>query len=577
MIFHVSVRDRIATYEPQENEKAAVCENSGDTVEFNFDSEWQSHNKKTARFIFRGKYIDVEFVGNTCPVPIIEEANSFNVGVYVGEMIEDGYQLSSTRVTIPSKYSIRDYSKSAHDESGKNYTNEARGYAAGAKASAESAEASAESAEKSATEAAESAESVAGVTKQVTKNAKDIALLKEISDGTVYVVDENISPVFMGQGRAKIEFDGVNSYNYTVTLPYDTVVSSNRLGNKFTKLPEGTANCSLQTTATKIYYNISTKSIVFERFDTILDSSDNLLLATVRKKQGTFIRSTVNSFIPFDVYIGGKLQEPSLDVVNYVDNVFSGCEGEYDKNVKGINHRGYNVTAPENTLAAYRLSKTKGFKYVECDVSFTSDGYAVLLHDDTVDRTSNGTGNIADMTLEEVKTLDFGSWKSDNYTGEQIPTFEEFIILCKRLGLHPYIEIKNGNGMTPKVQIEGLVDTVVRHGMKDKVTWISFNDKYLGYIRDYDEDARLGYVVNSVTESVINNAVALKTDNNEVFVDCAYQAVTNEVVSLCINANLPLEVWTVNVVDTILTLDPYVSGVTSDNKIAGKVLIEDEI
>ena len=414
----------------------------------------------------------------------------------------------------------------------------------------------------------------AEVKKKTSKLEQDIALLKEVSDGTVYVVDENISQVFMGQGRAKIEFEGVNSYNYTVTLPYDTVVSSNRLGAKYARLPEGTANCSLQTTATKIYYNISTKSIVFERFDTILDSSDNLLLATVRKKQGTFIRSTVNSFIPFDVYIGGKLQEPSLDVVNYVDNVFSVCEGEYDKNVKGINHRGYNVTAPENTLAAYRLSKTKGFKYVECDVSFTSDGYAVLLHDDTVDRTSNGTGNIADMTLEEVKELDFGSWKSDNYTGEQIPTFEEFIILCKRLGLHPYIEIKNGNGMTPQVQIEGLVDTVVRHGMKDKVTWISFNDKYLGYIRDYDETARLGYVVNIVNESVTNKAVALKTDNNEIFVDCAYQAVTNEAVNLCINANIPLEVWTVNIERDIGALDTYISGVTSDNLIAGKVFLK---
>ena len=80
--------------------------------------------------------------------------------------------------------------------------------------------------------------------------------------------------------------------------------------------------------------------------------------------------------------------------------------------VMSINHRGYSAEAPENTLAAFRMSKEMGFDAVECDVRFTKDGVPVLLHDEKVDRTSNGKGKIGDLTLEQVRKLDFGSWKS---------------------------------------------------------------------------------------------------------------------------------------------------------------------
>ena len=168
---------------------------------------------------------------------------------------------------------------------------------------------------------------------------------------------------------------------------------------------------------------------------------------------------------------------------------------DYDITIKNINHRGYSATAPENTLSAYKLSKQNGFKYVECDVSFTSDGVAVLLHDTTIDRTSNGTGSIKDLTFEELRTLDFGSWKSITYEGELIPSFEEFISLCKKIGLYPYIELKTNDSYSTE-QIYGLIDIVRRYGMLDKVTWISFSSSYLNTIKEYYNKARLGYIVN---------------------------------------------------------------------------------
>ena len=114
-------------------------------------------------------------------------------------------------------------------------------------------------------------------------------------------------------------------------------------------------------------------------------------------------------------------------------------------NVKFINHRGYSAHAPENTLTAYKQSHKMGYKYVECDVDFTLDGIPVLIHDSTVDRTSNvKTGeNIREITFEKARSYDFGypDKFGDEFKGVKIPSFSEFISLCVELDLQPYIEI----------------------------------------------------------------------------------------------------------------------------------------
>ena len=131
----------------------------------------------------------------------------------------------------------------------------------------------------------------------------------------------------------------------------------------------------------------------------------------------------------------------------------------------------FRVTESEHA-AFTNQAKEKGFDMAECDVTFTKDGVGVLLHDDTINRTSNGSGKISELTLEEARQYDFGSWKSSEYAGEQIPTFEEFIKLCKYLAIHPYIEIKAG---ATQENVASLVTTVTRAGMLDRVTWISFD------------------------------------------------------------------------------------------------------
>ena len=263
-----------------------------------------------------------------------------------------------------------------------------------------------------------------------------------------------------------------------------------------------------------------------------------------------------------------------IDGYKYYDNGVYSTVAREDYAVTSVNHRGY-VSAPENTLEAYRLSALNGFNAVECDVSFTKDGYAVLLHDGTVDRTSNGTGNITSLTLAEVKALDFGSWKSPEYAGVQIPTFEEFIALCKELDLHPYIELKSA---LEDGQAEMLVGIVEKYGLLDGCTWISFKASALEQIKGVDEGARLGYLVNSssggLTAEKMNDAKALRNGTNEVFLDLEYGLATAENVELCRTEGFAIEVWTVDKTDVLNTLNEYVSGVTSNFVVAGKYLEE---
>lgn len=247
-----------------------------------------------------------------------------------------------------------------------------------------------------------------------------------------------------------------------------------------------------------------------------------------------------------------------------------------DEVVLSIAHRGFSDVAPENTLPAFKLAKEKGFNYAECDVQFTSDGVPVLLHDETINRTSNGTGNIADLTYAQVSQYDFGAWKG--YEGTKIPTFEEFISLCKSIGVHAYIELKSPASFTTE-RIGGLLATVKKYRMQKKVTWISFNSSWLGIVKTLDPTARLGFIAGGVDSSVITTTASLKTETNEVFLDMnGTLSMSDSFIESAIASDIPIEVWfgTTNK-GTILALNRYISGVTNNGLLAGNIIYEDAI
>jgi glycerophosphoryl diester phosphodiesterase len=109
-------------------------------------------------------------------------------------------------------------------------------------------------------------------------------------------------------------------------------------------------------------------------------------------------------------------------------------------------HRGGGSLAPENTLSAIRLGQSLGFKGHEFDVKLSKDGVAILLHDDTVERTTTGAGRAADLTWSELLNLDAGGWHSPLFRGERVPSFEEVAQQLRSKGTHANVEIKPSPG-----------------------------------------------------------------------------------------------------------------------------------
>lgn len=240
--------------------------------------------------------------------------------------------------------------------------------------------------------------------------------------------------------------------------------------------------------------------------------------------------------------------------------------------VKGINHRGYNPIAPENTIPAFKMSRERGFAYVETDVEFTSDSVPVLLHDATINRTARNadgttianTINISDITYEQALSYDFGIWKSADYAGTKIPTFEQFILLCRDIGLSPVVELKSDPFPT-EIQIQELVAIVEKHAMLDKTIWQSFSPTALEYVVRYNATASVTVISSTASDDAITYATNLKTGKNIVGVNIYYLNITDSFVQKCINADVELNVYTPNSADTIINLNPYVNGVSSDS------------
>ena len=105
-------------------------------------------------------------------------------------------------------------------------------------------------------------------------------------------------------------------------------------------------------------------------------------------------------------------------------------------------HRGAGKHAPENTLVAIRFGASYGYRMMEFDVKLSADNVLFLLHDDTIDRTSNGTGAAATMPWGALSQLDAGSWHSHAFAGEPMPTVENVISFCQANGIAMNVEIK---------------------------------------------------------------------------------------------------------------------------------------
>ena len=111
-----------------------------------------------------------------------------------------------------------------------------------------------------------------------------------------------------------------------------------------------------------------------------------------------------------------------------------------------IAHRGGGTLAPENTLAGLREAAARGFRAVEFDVMLSADRVPLLIHDETLERTTDGTGEVARTSWERIAALDAGTWLDRRFAGERVPGFAQAAALCVELGLWANVEVKPAPG-----------------------------------------------------------------------------------------------------------------------------------
>lgn len=245
----------------------------------------------------------------------------------------------------------------------------------------------------------------------------------------------------------------------------------------------------------------------------------------------------------------------SFEVIEYYNNdIEIVSSNEYinkdDDKVKAYLHRGYNTLAPENTIPAFKLGYEKGFRFFETDLCHTLDDELVLLHDTTINRTSNGTGNIFDLTLEQLLTYDFGSWKSSEYIGTKIPKLSDLLIFAKRMGdVSINLEI-NRNITWNQQQVEKIVDEVIKYNMLDKVLFVSVDINILNYIANYNENASI--CVGFTTENALDSSHALQyltpyiNNERKVEASCHYLSITQQLLFDLHNKNICVGAYVVN-------------------------------
>jgi len=171
-----------------------------------------------------------------------------------------------------------------------------------------------------------------------------------------------------------------------------------------------------------------------------------------------------------------------------------------------IAHQGACGLAPSNTLAAFRLAAELGADGVELDVHLSADGVVVVIHDFTVDRTTDGAGWVANLPLEALKELDAGSWFDPSFAGERIPTLEEvFEEVGHRLLINVELKVPPREDRGLEAAVVGLVE---RQGLADRVLISSFNPYALRRVRRLAPHIPLGFLYGSAPLSRVARVAA---------------------------------------------------------------------
>lgn len=208
-----------------------------------------------------------------------------------------------------------------------------------------------------------------------------------------------------------------------------------------------------------------------------------------------------------------------------------------------IAHRGGGTLAPENTLAAIRLAAGLGFRGVEFDVMLAGDGTPILIHDETLERTTDGRGEVARLPYAALAHLDAGSWAGSAWHGERIPRLADAAALCQALGLWANVEIKpaRGHARATGEAVARLAHELWRGAVLPPVL-SSFSEEALEAVRVAAPELPRGYLTARVAPDWRERARALGC----IALHCNRRAMSARLLREARAAGCAVVAWTVN-------------------------------
>lgn len=204
-------------------------------------------------------------------------------------------------------------------------------------------------------------------------------------------------------------------------------------------------------------------------------------------------------------------------------------------------HRGASGYAPENTLEAFALAKRQGADGIELDVQMTKDGELVVIHDETIDRVTDGTGGVRQYTLAQLKSFSVNCG-DEKCEGIQIPTLQETLELVKAGQMKVNIELKTGIVWYPELE-KKVAALVKNQGMEERVVYSSFNHYSIQEIKKYAPEAETAYLYSDI---ILNVDQYAKSTNIQGLHPALYHVKMADFLEQYKRSGLAIRVWTVN-------------------------------
>ena len=340
----------------------------------------------------------------------------------------------------------------------------------------------------------------------------------------------------------------------------DLVDNSNELVEGYTELKDYVDNYFESTDFTSLVSDKLDEMLADGDFDELLSELVDTKLAEfqaeltaalteIRSEMSTLQTTLEGEMQILQTTVEGELETLQTTVNTFADDIQAANDGvEYinktrnlqmPSEMKSIAHRGSSEEAPENTTAAFKLAGRQGFWGCETDIYSSLDGVFYCMHDQTVNRTTDGTGYIWELTSAYIDSLTIvEGHRIADYPGLKVPKLEEYLKICKDYNMVPVIEMKDNIS-----DFQGLYDILYKHNMHRKVIIQSFLPPNLEGMLAIDPMLKTARLENTINDTSVNHAIAHGIQSYNV----KYDALTESEINRLHSLGLEVGGWAIDV------------------------------